>query len=70
MSVAGGGLTSAISQLNCLFLQMNIYLVLAFVAYYVEDWIFLHKDRIRSHRDQLDAKLGIDRQKMRSIIEG
>ena len=70
MSVAGGDLSTAYSQLNVLVIQTIVYLVLAFVAYYVENWISLHKERLRTRRDKLDAKLGIDRQKMRSIIEG
>ena len=70
MSVAGGDLSTAYSQLNVMVIQSIVYLVLAFVAYYVENWISLHKERLRTRRDKLDAKLGIDRQKMRSIIEG
>lgn len=70
MSVAGGGLSTALSQLNHMIIQTNIYLVLAFIAYYIENWISLNKARLRTKRDKIDAKLGIDRQKMRSIIEG
>ena len=70
MSVAGGGLNTALGPLNHMIIQTNVYLALTFMAYYMEHWISLHKDRLRSRRDQLDARLGIDREKMRSIIEG
>ncbi len=70
MSVAGGDFSTAHSQIIHMVIQTNVYLALAFVAYYIENWISLHKERIRDKRNALHAKLGLDREKMRSIIEG
>ena len=70
MSVAGGGFSTAHNQITYMVIQTNVYLALAFVAYYIENWISLHKERIRDKRNALHAKLGLDREKMRSIIEG
>lgn len=70
VSTAGAGLASARTEFVAMTLQTAAYAALSFVAVYAENWVLKHRDRLKQARRELDAKVGIDREKDLRIIAG
>lgn len=70
MSVAGGDLDCAHSEIIIMTIQTIVYYFIASAAVYGENWIIRHKNLIREAREKLAEKSGIDLEEDARIIGG
>lgn len=70
LSTAGGDITAAATQIRALTAQTIVFFFLACAAVYAENWVIRHRETLRERREQLAARVGIDRAEDHRIITG
>lgn len=70
MSVAGGDMSEATTQMSGMILQTIIYFFTTSMCMLGENWVIRHKERLKEIRDVNARKLGIDRAEDARIIAG
>ena len=70
LSTVGGDITAAATQIRALTAQTIVFFFLACAAVYAENWVIRHRETLRERREQLAARVGIDRAEDHRIITG
>ena len=70
LNTAGGDISTAGKQMTIMVLQTIIYFALSCACIYAENWVIRHKEAIIEKRNQLEKRVGIDREKDVEIIAG
>lgn len=70
LSTAGGDIATAATQIRAMTVQAIVFFFLSCAAVYAENWLIRHREMIRERREQLAARVGIDREKDNRIISG
>ena len=70
LSTAGGDIATAATQIRAMTVQAIVFFFLSCAAVYAENWVIRHREMLRERREQLAARVGIDREKDNRIISG
>lgn len=70
LSTAGGDIATAATQIRAMTVQAIVFFFLSCAAVYAENWVIRHREMLRERREQLAARVGIDREEDNRIISG